>query len=208
MKFQSNYLYHVYNRGNNKCQLFFKRSHYFYFLQKIEREILPFCEILAYCLMPNHYHLLIIANEFEIKNGFRTYIGGDQIFHPLTRKIGTLQSSYTRALNLERNEFGSRFQQKAKAKVLNMHDHYPLICFHYIHQNPVRANLVIKMDQWEFSSYPDYAGLRPSYLINMQTAEKWLEVPLDPRSFIQESHYFMVHEGDSVNKFIKMGNPN
>lgn len=202
MVFQPNYLYHVYNRGNNKRQLFFKRSHYFYFLLKIEKEILPFCEILAYCLMPSHYHLLIEAKDYEITEGFQTYLSDNEIFHPLTRKIGTLQRSFSRSLNQEKNEFGSRFQQKAKAKLLNMHDHYPLICFHYIHQNPIRAKLVKKLEHWEFSSYPDYAGLRQPYLINRRIAEKWLEIPCDPKRFIEESHGFIIQDEDFTDPIV------
>ncbi len=203
MNFQPNYLYHVYNRGNNKRQLFFKRSHYFYFLQKIEKEILPYCDILAYCLMPTHYHLLIIAKEYNVKDGFQTYLSADQIFHPLTRKIGTLQSSFSRAINQEKKESGSRFQQKAKAKLLDKHEQYPLVCFHYIHQNPLRANLVRHLDHWEFSSYPDYAGLRPPFLIDKQIAQKFLEIPEDTRRFIKDSHGFILRYEDWINKFIK-----
>lgn len=202
MDFQPNYLYHVYNRGNNKRQLFFKRSHYFRFLHKVEKELLPYSEILAYCLMPTHYHFLILAKEYDLKEGFKTYLGDPQVFHPLTRKIGSLQSSFSRLLNLERNESGSHFQQKAKAKLLNTQDHYPLICFHYIHQNPIRANLVRNMEHWEFSSYPDYAGMRIPYLINKQIAQKWLDLPDQPDRFIKESKQFISDQQDSIDVYL------
>jgi putative transposase len=50
--------YHVYNRGNNRAPIFFQRENYLYFLQAMKRHLLPGADILAYCLMPTHYHLM------------------------------------------------------------------------------------------------------------------------------------------------------
>jgi putative transposase len=194
MNFIPGYLYHVYNRGNNSGRIFHNRSHYFYFMMKIKKELLPTSEILSYCLMPTHYHLLLIPREFETKEGFRTYLKEDELFHPLVRKIGSLQSSYSRALNKELNETGSRFQQKAKAKLLDLEEDYPINCFHYIHQNPLRARLVSKLDQWEFSSYRDYAGLRNPYIINPEMAFTRLDIPADNKRFVDESHSLIPEE--------------
>ncbi len=202
MNLQPDYLYHIFNRGNNKNQLFFNRSHYFCFLLKIEKEILPFCHILAYCLMPTHYHLLIEPKEYEAKDGFKSYLNDENVYHPLTRKIGTLQSSYSQELNKKFNESGSRFQQKAKSKLLNDSDGYPLACFHYIHQNPLRANLVTQLDHWEFSSYKDYAGLRPSFLINPEITKKWLDIPSDPKQFIEDAKNFVIQKNNSRFHFL------
>jgi len=203
MNLQPDYLYHIYNRGNNRSQLFLKRSHYFYFLLKIEKEILPYCYILAYCLMPTHYHFLIVPKKYEAKDGFKSYLNDENVYHPLTRKIGSLQSSFSQVLNNEFNEFGSRFQQKVKSKLLNSSDGYPLACFHYIHQNPLKANLVTQLDQWEFSSYKDYAGLRPTYLIDAEITKIWLDIPTDPIQFIKESMNFIIQENYAKYHFLR-----
>ena len=63
MNFQPNLLYHVYNRGNNCQQIFYSREHYLLFIDKIRKILLGQCDLLAYCLMPNHYHLMISAHE-------------------------------------------------------------------------------------------------------------------------------------------------
>lgn len=60
--------YHVYNRGNNKQPIFFKDENYLFFLKKMREQLLPCSDIVAYCLTPNHFHLLIQANEQSIKN--------------------------------------------------------------------------------------------------------------------------------------------
>jgi len=79
--------------------------------------------------------------------------------HALSLAIGILLSSYSQAVNKQNGTSGSLFQQKTKAKYL---DHIDLArtVFHYIHQNPAQARLVQQMEDWEFSSFKDYAGLR------------------------------------------------
>ena len=66
--------YHVYNRGNNKQLIFFNDNNYLYFLQKIREQLLPVADILAWCLMPNHFHILIQANDESVKE--RKSFGG------------------------------------------------------------------------------------------------------------------------------------
>lgn len=74
---------------------------------------------------------------------------------------------------------GSLFQQNCKSKEIThdnrgfqtfYEDDYLLTCFNYIHQNPLIAGLVSKMEEWEFSSYRDYIGLRNGTLCNQQRA--------------------------------------
>jgi putative transposase len=66
MYFEQGYIYHIYNQGNNRQKIFFREENYYFFLQKIKRYILPYADILAWCLMPNHFHLMVLVNETEI----------------------------------------------------------------------------------------------------------------------------------------------
>ena len=174
MDFISGELYHIYNRGNNADKIFLHDRNYLFFENKIEKELLPYCDVLAYCLMPNHYHLLVEVKDVEMMKAM----------HPLSRKIGTLQSSYSQAINKQDGRVGSLFQQRAKSK--NVED-YGLICFHYIHQNPVRAKLVLKMSDWKHSSYLDYAGNRESGIVNKRKAYQLLEISDNHERFCKES---------------------
>ena len=181
MNFESGSIYHVYNRGNNKQVIFFTRANYLFFLNKVRNEISPIADIISYCLMPNHYHLMIQAKELS-----------DDAKHPLSRKLGTLQSSYTRAINIQENRTGSLFQQKTKAiEIYSLYDSndkndYLTTCFHYIHQNPLKAGLVMRMEDWEYSSFRDYAGFRKGTLINMQLARETLDI--DWENFSKDSY--------------------
>ncbi len=190
MRFTPGEIYHVYNRGNNRQPIFFKEDNYHYFLQKIRKELLNDCVILAYCLMPNHYHLLLLPNEKGC--ALHSEVAGNHI-QSLSYKIGSLQSSYTRAINKDKNRTGSLFQQKTKAKQL-IPDVWPglnttAICLHYIHQNPLKAGLVGKLEDWQFSSFKDYAKLRQGTLCNQKLAVEIANINLE--SFVRDSYGIM-----------------
>jgi len=68
MLFESGHIYHIYNQGNNRQRIFFKRENYLFFLEKIKNHVLPYADILAYCLMPNHFHLMGYVNWVELDN--------------------------------------------------------------------------------------------------------------------------------------------
>jgi len=63
MEFLVNELYNIYNRGNNKQMIFFKPENYLYFLKKMQRFVLPHCDLIAYSLMPSHFHFLIYSDK-------------------------------------------------------------------------------------------------------------------------------------------------
>ncbi len=177
MGFIQGEIYHVYNRGNNRDPIFFEKDNYEFFLQKAKKELLPFCDILAYCLMPNHYHFLLFVKPQ--KNGWE-----NKGMNQLSRKLGTLQSSYTRAINKRFNRVGSLFQARLKKKPAT---DYAFICFHYIHQNPLQLGLCKKLEDWEFSSFREYIDVGRSGFLNKELAQDLLSIPVDPELFYEES---------------------
>ena len=50
--------YHIYNRGNNRVAIFFEPDNYLYFLKKVKAYLIPVADVLVYCLMPTHYHIV------------------------------------------------------------------------------------------------------------------------------------------------------
>ena len=183
MEFFKNELYHIYNRGNNRQKIFFKPDNYIYFLKKVRRYLLPYCDILSYSLMPNHFHFLIHSDE-------RTIINKTIRFQPknvLSEGIRVLLSSYTQAINKQNQTSGSLFQQNTKAQpIVKGSRNYDITVFHYIHQNPYRANLVLRMEDWEYSSFADYCGKRNGSLCNRELAIKLLG--LNMKTFYEDSY--------------------
>jgi len=206
MNFEKGYLYHIYNQGNNRQKIFFNRENYLFFLRKINTYILPYADILAWCLVPNHFHLMVLVNETELavkgasggatSSPTRTLTRSPARTISLNHSIGIILASYTRAINKQLNFSGSLFRKRTKAECINCpkgitpsffkdngitkinvaqaEHQYPQICFDYIHQNPVKANLVKLAVDWEFSSAIDYAGIRDGKLINRITAKKFI----------------------------------
>ncbi|WP_345072094.1 transposase [Hymenobacter fastidiosus] len=175
MEFVPHQPYHVYSRGNNRELIFFEPGNYLYFLRKLRQQVMPHAQVLAYCLMPNHFHLLLCPSATA------------QATHPLNVALGTALSSYTQGVNRDRQRTGALFQAKTKAQALESNENYLRICFHYIHQNPVRAGLVSRLEDWPYSSYRDYAGLRNGTLCNQTTAHALLDLPTTTALFRREA---------------------
>ena len=159
-------LYHIYNRGNNKQKIFFNEGNYVYFLRKCHQYLKPVSEILAWCLMPNHFHFLIEVTDKSIvpvKSGGIT-------MPAITNGFRLLQSSYAKGINNQEDRTGNLFQQKTKAKLVSCEENYSLTAFFYTHQNPVEAGLVSVAEDWPYSSFRDYAGTRSGTLCNKERA--------------------------------------
>lgn len=192
MSFEPGRLYHVFNQGNNRQQLFFARNDYLTFLTLYNRLFKDICSTIAWCLMPNHFHFQLYADE---RCNVRIKQGGNYL-DPITNSIRKLLSGYTRIYNSIHQRTGSMFRQKTKAKCLSdikitasnpykTSDYY-VNCFHYIHQNPMVANLVTRLEDWEFSSFQDYAGLRKGTLCQKELAA--LHCGYTPDDFIEKSY--------------------
>jgi putative transposase len=137
--FQPGNYYHIYNRGNNRQTIFFERNNYLFFLQLIQKHLIQNkIELVAYCLMPNHYHLLIYLNSDNLSASMQAFL-----------------LSYTKTINKRFNRVGSLFQGQFKAIHVDT-DEYLLHLSRYIHLNPVKANFVKSAEDWEFSSYSEY----------------------------------------------------
>lgn len=173
MHFENDQLYHIYNQGNNKQQIFFSHENYIFFLRHYRRTVSPFADTIAYCLMPNHFHFLIHTNNDSIQK----LKVGSLTLTQLSDGIRKCLSSYAAAINKQQHASGSLFRQKTKADtVAKSSADYARNIFHYIHQNPLRAKLVTDLSNWEYSSYKDYIGLRKGTLINKELAAEFIYV--------------------------------
>lgn len=141
--------YHIYNRSNNNEDVFKSPENYIFFLQKYRRYFEKDFKTLAYCLMPTHFHFLICIQSENIEQ--------------VKKNFGVLLSSYTKAINKKHTRHGSIFQSHTKAKHVD-DDRYLMTLLTYIHQNPVRSGLAHSLEDWEYSSYRDYIGMRDGTL--------------------------------------------
>lgn len=189
MKLVKDNIYHIYNQGNNRQQIFFDREDYLLFLKEYKRLVAPHCETLCYCLMPNHFHFMIYSNQKSVEEKKL----GSIFIQQLSDGYRRLLSTYAHEINKKRNTVGSLFRQKTQAKLIeggnpNTPLSYAELCFFYIHQNPVSANLVEKNTDWEFSSARDYYGVRNGTICNQKLTLNLLGWKGDDLSFINHQH--------------------
>lgn len=182
--FQEDEFYHIYNQGNNKQAIFLDEDNYTYFLSLVEKLVVPKCDLVSWCLMPNHFHLLVKSNSESVKE---KSVGSLRLTE-LSNAIRVLQSNYTLAFNKRNYRTGSLFRPKFKSKLIDttIDDKYLRTCFHYIHQNPLKAGLVQRMEDWKYSSFNHYKERSVSGLTNVNIGASYLD--LDMEFFYAESY--------------------
>ena len=159
--------YHIYNRGNNHQAIFFERENYLYFLRLMRQHLTSKgVDIVAYCLMPNHYHFLVYLTDEKLSNAMKS-----------------LSLSYTKAINQRFNRVGVLFQGRFQSIVVDQTD-YLVNLSRYIHLNPVKAGLVQDAREWEFSSYLEYAGLRKGTLPKTESIREIIAGELAYQQFL------------------------
>lgn len=184
MHFIPGHVYHLYNRGNNKQAIFFAERNYQFFLEKIKKQLSPVCEIVCWCLMPNHFHLMVYATEESCRE--RASFGGKSM-QELAYRIGVLLSSYSQAINKQNGTTGSLFQQKTKAKwITATNDNYLITCLHYIHQNPWKAKLANQLEDWIYTSFRQYIGKDNQLICNQDVLR--LLTGCQMNTFYQDSY--------------------
>lgn len=142
--------YHLYNRGARRLSIFREPENYLFLLRRLKR-ILPGLElsIIAYCLMPNHYHFLV------------RQVGS----HPAGSLVQYLFNSYTKAYNRRYTHSGTLFERRYLAKAVTDDTHLLHLC-RYIHANPVKDGLVESPGDWPYSNYAEWVGQREGTLLD------------------------------------------
>lgn len=140
----------------------------------MKKHLKPHCEILSWCLMPNHFHFII-------------FIKPDQDHTLVSKGVQIMLSSYTRAVNKQERFTGSIFQQRTCSKAM-LRDflgfqYYPKNCFNYIHQNATKAGMVKRMEDWTYSSFGEYIGKADFEILNKKLAFEMIDFPREVKDF-------------------------
>ena len=137
--FAAGILYHVILRGNQRQKIFISDSDYQAYVERLARYRKKYdYKLHAYCLMPNHVHLLVESSE-----------------HPLAKLMQGLQQSYSQYFNLKHRKTGHVFEGRYKA-ILCQKDEYLLQLIRYIHFNPVRTGMVGSLERYRYSGEHAY----------------------------------------------------
>jgi len=147
--------YHIFNRGNNGEDIFLEERNYSHFLALCSRYILPVAEIYAYCLLRNHFHLLIRtrteAEQLEEQDKTFGVSKTPKVCAP-SRAFSHWFNAYAKAINQAYGRTGSLFERPFERVPVDSDVHLTRLVV-YIHRNPERHGLVGDFRDWPHSSY-------------------------------------------------------
>ena len=172
--------YHIYNRGNNGENVFTEEQNYHYFLKLYIRHIEPAADTYAYCLLPNHFHLLIRTKTVDEQERYhqakqerfsKTFL----VFKPKTpsQAFANLFNAYTKAFNKLYQRTGSLFEKPFERIHVTDDVHFTHLIT-YIHQNPQKHGLISDFRDWHFSSYHAILSDKATRL-ERQIVLKWFD---------------------------------
>ncbi|RTY76418.1 hypothetical protein EKM05_00910 [Flavobacterium sp. GSP27] len=146
--------YHIYNRGNNGIDLFHEIENYKHFLRLYEKYIDPIAETYAWCLMKNHFHILVYIKETEeIDVTKLEYSSTDKPkMVSASKQFSNLFNAYTLAMNKRYKRTGSLFEKNFRRKVVDSETYFQKLVF-YIHNNPVHHKFAEHIIEYPWTSY-------------------------------------------------------
>src|SRR5258708_5665947 len=198
-------IYHVYNRGNWKQDIFCDDQDMRFFLHRTKQYLFPEREkisdsmrlktnplpegsfsLISYCLMPNHFHFLLRQNS-DI---------------PIGRLISRVCTSYSKYFNKRHGRVGHLFQDQFKQVNVDSNKYLTwLSC--YIHQNPKTAGIISKPEEYNWSSYAHYLGNRNDSIVSGgELILDQFKNNKDYKKFVDESHQIIKDRKDAEHLLI------
>lgn len=161
---EGNY-YHVYNHASGSENLFKTEGNYRFFLQKLDEHLSDYIEILAFCLMPNHFHTLIrVKTITELSSYALGYlISYESLNDCICRKYNNFFIAYSMAFNKQQKRKGNLFCKPFKRIIVDKEEYFTKL-IHYIHYNPVHHGFVKEIHEYKWTSYQRYLIDKPSKL--------------------------------------------
>lgn len=183
-KLQPNQSYHIFNHANGFENIFKEDRNFQYFLEKYVEYIFPIAETYAYCLMPNHFHLVIRIRKREVieklilrKLNFSKVsldFGKVELINEenlddksielfLSKQFSNLFSSYTQSFNKVYKRRGSLFIKNFKREAI-LDKEYFLNAIVYVHRNPIHHGFCTQFSDWSYSSYTEIKELKSTII--------------------------------------------
>lgn len=149
-------VFHLYNRSNDRRPLYLDHWSYINFLCRVQKNFADCAHLLGYCLMPNHFHLLICPVD-EVTRDLR-YDGKPLGALPnaaISEAVRRTLMGHTKSYNYRQGTTGSRYQQHTRCKY---HPGPLAYGLNYVHFNPVVARLADHPSEWGYSSFNEFTG--------------------------------------------------
>ena len=167
-KLQPNCSYHIFNHANGFENIFIEDENYRFFLEKYQQYILPIAETYAYCLLPNHFHLVVrIRRKEVIEEVYRNFkstnfskvpnlekveVTDNMIEYYISKQFANLFSCYTQSFNKVNKRRGSLFLKNFRREPIE-NKAYFLNAVIYTHRNPVHHAFCDRYTDWSYTSF-------------------------------------------------------
>jgi len=170
-KMQPNTSYHIFNHANGFENVFREDENYRFFLEKYRIFITPVVETYAYCLLPNHFHVVVRTRRREIleeiirnKNNFSKVpnfgkVTDNEIERYLSKQFANLFSSYTQSFNKMYKRMGSLFIKNFRREPI-LDKEYFVNTIIYNHRNPIHHGFCTRYADWGYTSYHEVLELK------------------------------------------------
>ncbi len=183
-EFQADEYYHVYHRGQDRQKIFFVSENYLHFLRLLNKYRQKFeMNIIAYCLMPNHFHFMLKPQRHD----------------NLSQFMGLLQQSYAQAINKRHQRKGNLFHDERFRHTHLYSERYQMFCCRYIHVNPLKDGLVENLRDWPFSNYLEFIGAREGQIFIPDFRDKFFQTAKAYEEFVAA---YGTDEGDDIENFL------
>lgn len=172
--------YHLFNRGARQITIFREEKNYHFVLYRVKKYCREFdLTVIAYCLMPNHYHFLVRQNS-EPPAGLLP----QRVFN-----------SYTKAYNKMYERSGTLFERRYQAIPVETESHLKHLC-RYIHTNPVKDGIVSHPEAWLYSNYLEWIGQRPGTIFDVDFIHTFFGDIQNYKSFVEKyvTRYYLPEE--------------
>jgi REP element-mobilizing transposase RayT len=148
-QFETHRFYHVYNRSVDRKPMFKNDGNYEFFLRQSDKYLSGYVDTYAYCLIGNHFHLLIGIKDFPFKKDpTHTKTIHDSVSHQFKKFF----QSYAMAFNKQHQRIGTLFQTPFKRALVDSDEYFTRLVY-YIHANPQTHQIVADYKDWKWSSY-------------------------------------------------------
>jgi len=164
--------YHIFNRGINGSAVFFEDKNYRFFLEKYTQYVFPWVKTFAFCLLGNHYHLLIqVRSEEVIDQTITKNKEKNQSWH-ISNAFSSFLQSYTRAMNKTYERTGALFETPFKRIEVTDSSYFSTL-ISYIHQNPQKHGIIEDFRDYPFSSYWSHLSLSKKSNLEREQVLEW-----------------------------------
>jgi len=162
--------FHIYNRGVNRNQIFFGEEDYRYCLSLLKKYAEAYyMTIIAYCLMPNHYHFILRQNSDKSISQF----------------IGVVFNAYVQSLNKKYSRVGTLFEGRFKNTHIDNENYILQLC-RYLHLNTLKGRIVDAPEEWPYSDYNDWIAKRSLIQFDSNIMSSYFKDPNDYRKYVME----------------------